>query len=147
MRVLGPELTGLIDDRVNAGISDQLLWRGKALDIADLGQDGGAGDRTNAGNGGDVLRQLRSISAVDFSLELLALLFQAALAAAAGRSSARAGHHPESRCPPSAARAWISSALAWPWRPRLVLPQQLTQLRQVKIGKLLGGQRFGQQLA
>jgi hypothetical protein len=43
----GLKLPGLIDDRVDASEGDQLLRGGNALD--------GAGNCTDAGNGGDVL--------------------------------------------------------------------------------------------
>jgi hypothetical protein len=52
------ELAGLVDSGVNASVGGQLFNAFEAMDVADLAQDGSTSDRSNAGDGSDVLRDL-----------------------------------------------------------------------------------------
>lgn len=51
----GLKLACLIDAGIDAGVGDEFLGRRETIDVADLGQNGGAGDRADARDGGDVL--------------------------------------------------------------------------------------------
>lgn len=52
----GLKLASLVDGRVDAGVSDELIEGFEALDVADLSQDGSACGRADAWDRGDVLR-------------------------------------------------------------------------------------------
>ena len=54
----GFELASLIDGGINTRISDEFFTVFEAVDIADLAQDGGPGDRADTRDRGDELRDL-----------------------------------------------------------------------------------------
>lgn len=75
MRLRSLELAGLVDRGINAGISDQFVDGLETLDVTNLGQNGRAGDRPNAGDRGDMLwNMLHQFG--DGLVDLLALFIQ-----------------------------------------------------------------------
>src|SRR4030042_5651667 len=52
------ELASLVDSCIDASVCDEFIEGFKAVDITDFGQDSCASNRTNAGNGSDMLWDL-----------------------------------------------------------------------------------------